>query len=550
MTYTCSECNQTKTETIEKTGHSATKTAAKKPTCTEDGNKEYWHCSKCKKYFSDSACTTETTLTATIISKTGHKEVTVPAVAATCTKTGLTEGKKCSVCGTITKEQTTVAALGHNYSSEWTPGDTSHWHACTRTDCTAVSGTAEHTFILQNDGANHWQECTVCHYKKDTEAHNFTEHSDEICRWQECGECHYITGRQDHVYTQEYDDTNHWFECTTCHVVKGEAAHTLLQKNNDDRHWLECACGYIKDDEAHDWDVGVITTPPTCTEKGVKTYTCTDCGAEKTEALDAKGHNLTLVPELPATEDKEGKKEHYHCDDCGKDFEDEDGKKEVTADDLRIGKLEREVRSGENAPKTKLATSTNELIAATLTAEEEALIELGTDIKILLTVEDAADKTSEEDKTAVEEAIGGLSGYKLEQYLDINLLKIIGGKEEAIHETNAPLTITFELPAELRGSRRIFSVIRVHGGETTVLNDLDKNANTVTIETDRFSTYALTFTEKPAASSSSVKRSTASTQSEPDVNGKNPETGIALACFPPIMALAVIAAAIKSKKKK
>ena len=43
----------------------------------------------------------------------GHTEVTIPAVAPTCTSTGLTEGKKCSVCNTVTKEQTTVAKLAH-----------------------------------------------------------------------------------------------------------------------------------------------------------------------------------------------------------------------------------------------------------------------------------------------------------------------------------------------------------------------------------------------------------------------------------------------------
>ena len=43
----------------------------------------------------------------------GHTEVTLQAVAPTCTSTGLTEGKKCSVCNTVTKEQTTVAKLAH-----------------------------------------------------------------------------------------------------------------------------------------------------------------------------------------------------------------------------------------------------------------------------------------------------------------------------------------------------------------------------------------------------------------------------------------------------
>ena len=47
------------------------------------------------------------------------EEITDPAVEPTCTKTGLTEGKHCSVCGIILKAQTTVPAMGHNYG-EWT----------------------------------------------------------------------------------------------------------------------------------------------------------------------------------------------------------------------------------------------------------------------------------------------------------------------------------------------------------------------------------------------------------------------------------------------
>ena len=45
-----------------------------------------------------------------------HTEEIIPAVAATCTSTGLTEGKKCTACGTTTVAQTTVEALGHDHS--------------------------------------------------------------------------------------------------------------------------------------------------------------------------------------------------------------------------------------------------------------------------------------------------------------------------------------------------------------------------------------------------------------------------------------------------
>lgn len=41
----------------------------------------------------------------------------------------------------------------------------------------------------------------------------------------------------------------------------------------------------------HTWDAGVVTKEPTCTEAGVKTYTCTTCSATKTEGIPALGHD-------------------------------------------------------------------------------------------------------------------------------------------------------------------------------------------------------------------------------------------------------------------
>ena len=47
--------------------------------------------------------------------KKPHTEETYPGKAATCTKTGLTDGKKCSVCGTVTVSRKTIPAKGHSY---------------------------------------------------------------------------------------------------------------------------------------------------------------------------------------------------------------------------------------------------------------------------------------------------------------------------------------------------------------------------------------------------------------------------------------------------
>ena len=46
-----------------------------------------------------------------------HEEEIIPAVAATCTETGKTEGKRCRLCGKITVAQTATPYIGHNYVS-------------------------------------------------------------------------------------------------------------------------------------------------------------------------------------------------------------------------------------------------------------------------------------------------------------------------------------------------------------------------------------------------------------------------------------------------
>ena len=45
----------------------------------------------------------------------------------------------------------------------------------------------------------------------------------------------------------------------------------------------------------HSWNDGEVTTAATCTEKGVKTFTCTACKEKKTEEIPALGHDLEVV---------------------------------------------------------------------------------------------------------------------------------------------------------------------------------------------------------------------------------------------------------------
>jgi hypothetical protein len=71
----------------------------------------------------------------------------------------------------------------------------------------------------------------------------------------------------------------------------------------------------------HSWDNGKVTTAATCTEDGVKTYTCTACGETKTEAIDKLGHDYNAVVTAP-TCTAEGYTTHT-CSRCRRYYVDE-----------------------------------------------------------------------------------------------------------------------------------------------------------------------------------------------------------------------------------
>ena len=81
--------------------HTLKKTAAKAATCTENGNKEYWTCEHCGKYFLSDDINPETA-TAVELSETvvpaSHKLTKVEAKAATCTEKGNKEYWTCEHC--------------------------------------------------------------------------------------------------------------------------------------------------------------------------------------------------------------------------------------------------------------------------------------------------------------------------------------------------------------------------------------------------------------------------------------------------------------------
>ena len=102
-TFTCTRCNETKTEAISATGHTPVQIPEKPATCTEPGHKAGTKCSVCGAILSGLE----------EIPAKGHAVVIDPAVEPTCTEPGKTEGKHCSVCNAVIVAQEVIPAKGH-----------------------------------------------------------------------------------------------------------------------------------------------------------------------------------------------------------------------------------------------------------------------------------------------------------------------------------------------------------------------------------------------------------------------------------------------------
>ena len=102
-TFTCTRCNETKTEAVNATGHTPVQIPEKPATCTEPGHKAGTKCSVCGAVLSGLE----------EIPAKGHTVVVDSAVEPTCTEPGKTEGKHCSVCNAVIVAQEVIPAKGH-----------------------------------------------------------------------------------------------------------------------------------------------------------------------------------------------------------------------------------------------------------------------------------------------------------------------------------------------------------------------------------------------------------------------------------------------------
>ena len=236
----------------------------------------------------------DTTISASLYGLTAHQTAAVKVhncenhwndgkitTPPTCTKTGVKQ-YTCTICSETKTEE--IAALGHDYSSDWTID--------TAATCETVGSKSHH--------------CTRCDSKKDVTEIPASGHS-----WNDGAITTEPTCTDEGVKT---------FTCNACGKTRTEAVAALGHNYSSDwtidtaaacetvgsksHHCTRCDSKIdvteIPASGKHTWNNGVITKPATIAEEGVKTYTCTVCGVTRTETI-AKLPMPTATPVPTAT---------------------------------------------------------------------------------------------------------------------------------------------------------------------------------------------------------------------------------------------------------
>ena len=236
----------------------------------------------------------DTTISASLYGLTAHHTAAVKVhncenhwddgkitTAPTCTKTGVKQ-YTCTICSETKTEE--IAALGHDYSSDWTID--------TAAACETVGSKSHH--------------CTRCDSKKDVTEIPASGHfwndgaitteptcTDEGVKTFTCNACGKT--RTEAVAALGHNYSSDWTIDTAaaCETVGSKSHHCTRCDSKKDITEIPAS-------GKHTWNNGVITKPATIAEEGVKTYTCTVCGVTRTETI-AKLPMPTVTPVPTAT---------------------------------------------------------------------------------------------------------------------------------------------------------------------------------------------------------------------------------------------------------
>ena len=146
-----------------------------------------------------------------------------------------------------------------------------------------------------------------------------------------CTECHEEISREtvtlpavDHQWDDEYsvdvpatctEEGTESIHCSVCGTVKEGTERTIEKTPHDFGDW-------------------VTVNGASCTEAGLEKKVCSTCGTEETREIPATGHTMNKVDAVAETCEADGNIAYWHCSVCMKDFLNEDGTEELTAEQI------------------------------------------------------------------------------------------------------------------------------------------------------------------------------------------------------------------------
>ena len=315
---------------VSYTLHTLKKTEAKAATCSEDGNKAYWTCEHCGKYFLSDDANPETAkaveLSETVI-PASHKLTKVEAKDATCTEDGNKEYWTCEHCGKyfLSDDTNPETAKAVELSETVIPAS----HKLTKVEAKAATCT--------EDGNKEYWTCEHC--KK------------------------YFLSDDTNPETAKAVELSETVIPASHKLTKVDAKDATCTEDGNKAYWTCEHCGkyFLSDDtnpetaKAVEQAETVISAShkltkveakaATCTENGNKEYwTCEHCGkyflsddtnpatakaVELSETVIPASHKLTKVDAKDATCSENGNKAYWTCEHCKKYFLSDDSNPET-----------------------------------------------------------------------------------------------------------------------------------------------------------------------------------------------------------------------------
>ena len=301
--------------------HVAEFVPAAAPTCAVEGNIEHWRCRECGLRFKDELTLEEIAAADTVIEALPHTEEIIQGTPATCTQTGLSDGKRCTVCKNVTKQQTVIPTLPH--SEEYVKGFAS---TCVKT------------------GLSDGRRCTVCNHVTVEQTITPTiPHTEETIQGtpatctqtglsdgKRCTVCKNVTKQQTVIPTLPHSEE----------YVKGFASTCVKTGLSDGRRCTVCHTITLEQTEIplipHNETI-IKGTPATCTQTGISDgKRCTVCRTVTVEqtVLALIAHTPAHMEETQSTCAKRGNIEFWKCGSCKNGFAEEACVTKLTEDEI------------------------------------------------------------------------------------------------------------------------------------------------------------------------------------------------------------------------